>query len=62
VRSSIKNVHALAKHLADGFQPHPSENESKEEEPLTQLLEPSYQLDHDSNISKELKFKTSSAI
>jgi hypothetical protein len=26
-RSNVKKAHAFAKHLAEGFQPHPSENE-----------------------------------
>jgi hypothetical protein len=32
MRSNVKTAHAFAKHLADVFQPHPSENEPKEEE------------------------------
>jgi hypothetical protein len=35
----------IAKHLADVFQPHPSENEPEVEEALIQLLESSYQLE-----------------
>jgi hypothetical protein len=38
-------AHAFAKHLADVFQLHPSENESEEEEALIQLLESPYQLE-----------------
>jgi hypothetical protein len=28
-RSNVEKAHAFAKHLADVFQPHPSENEEK---------------------------------
>jgi hypothetical protein len=35
----------FAEHLADVFQPHPSENESKEEEALIQLQDIPYQLE-----------------
>jgi hypothetical protein len=43
IRTNIEQVHAFAKHLAEGFQPHPSEN--KPEEALTHLLETPYQLE-----------------
>jgi hypothetical protein len=32
-----RKAHIFAKHLADVFQPHPSENELEEEEALIQL-------------------------
>jgi hypothetical protein len=38
-------AHAFAKHLANIFQPHPSENQPEEEDALTQLLETPYQLE-----------------
>jgi hypothetical protein len=44
-RSNVENAHAFAKHLADNFHPHPSENDPEEEEALTQLLEAPYQLE-----------------
>jgi hypothetical protein len=54
-----KTTHAFAEHLANVFQPHPSENEPEEEEALMQLLETPYRF-HQSTVSKELKFKKSS--
>jgi hypothetical protein len=44
-RSNAEKPHAFAKHIADVFQPHPSENEPEEEEALIQLLESPYQLE-----------------
>jgi hypothetical protein len=41
-RSNVKKAHAFAEHLAEVFQPHPSENEPEEEEALIQLLETLY--------------------
>jgi hypothetical protein len=38
VRSNIEKAHAFAKHLANVFQLHPSENYLEEEEALKQLL------------------------
>jgi ribosomal protein S21 len=40
-----QKAHAFVKHVADVFQPHPTENESKKEEALIQLLEAPYQLE-----------------
>jgi hypothetical protein len=37
--SNSEKAYAFANHLADGFQPHPSENKPEEEEALIQLLE-----------------------
>jgi hypothetical protein len=51
-RSNIEKAHAFAKHLADVLQLHPSENEPKEEEALTQLLEAPNNSNHHSNASK----------
>jgi hypothetical protein len=42
-RSIVEKAHAFAEYLANVFQPHPSENEPKEEA-LTRLLETPYQL------------------
>jgi hypothetical protein len=53
MRSNVKKAHAVAKHVADVFQPHLSENEPEEEEAHIQLLEAPYQLEPP-NISKEL--------
>jgi hypothetical protein len=39
VKSNTEKAHAFAKHPADIFQPHPSENKPEEEEALNQLLE-----------------------
>jgi hypothetical protein len=41
-RSNVEKVHAFAEHLAEVFQPHPSENEPKEEKALTQFLDIPY--------------------
>jgi hypothetical protein len=38
-RSNAEKAHDLAKHLAQVFQAHPTENKPEEEETLTQLLE-----------------------
>jgi hypothetical protein len=38
-RSNVEKAQAFAQYLADVFQPHPSENEPKEEKALIQLLE-----------------------
>jgi hypothetical protein len=59
VRSNIDKAHAFAKHPADVFQLHPSENETEEEETLMQLLESLINSNHQSNASKQLKFKKS---
>jgi hypothetical protein len=40
----VEKAHAFAEHLANVFQPHPSENEPAEEETLIQLLETPYRL------------------
>jgi hypothetical protein len=45
MRSNVEKVHAFAKHLADVFQPHLSENEPEEDDTLTQLLEAPYQFE-----------------
>jgi hypothetical protein len=42
-RGTSKRGTRVRKHLADAFQPHPSENEPEEEEALIQLLGSSYQ-------------------
>jgi hypothetical protein len=52
VRSNADKAHAFAEHLADVFQPHPSENEPEEEEALIQLLETPYQLEPPINCLK----------
>jgi hypothetical protein len=57
-----QKTHAFAKHLADVFQLHPSENEPKEEEALIQLLEAPKQFKPLFKCFKELKFKKSSTI
>jgi uncharacterized protein YktA (UPF0223 family) len=44
-RSNVEKAHAFAKHLANVFQPHPSENEPEEEGTLIQLLKTPYQLE-----------------
>jgi hypothetical protein len=44
-RSNVQKAHAFAEHLADVFQPHPSENEAEEDEAFMQLLETPYQLE-----------------
>jgi hypothetical protein len=44
-RSNVEKAHAFAKHLADIFQPHPSESEPQEEKAIIQLLESPYQLE-----------------
>jgi hypothetical protein len=36
-RSNVEKAHAFAEHLANFFQPHPSENEPEEEEAFIQL-------------------------
>jgi hypothetical protein len=52
IRSNIKKACA--------FTEYPSENESEEEEALTQLLETSSNSNYQSTVSKELRFKKSS--
>jgi hypothetical protein len=42
---NVEKAHASAKHLANVFQPHPSENQPEEEEALTQLQKIPYQLE-----------------
>jgi hypothetical protein len=44
-RSNVEKAYAFPEHLAEVYQPHPSENEPQEEEALTQLLETTYQLE-----------------
>jgi hypothetical protein len=44
-RSNIEKAHAFVKHLANVYQPHPSESEPEEEAALTRLLETIYQLE-----------------
>jgi hypothetical protein len=58
-RSNVEKAHPFAEHLANVFQPHPSENEPEEEEALMQLLETPYQFEPPINRQKELKFKKS---
>jgi hypothetical protein len=43
--SNFDKAHAFAHHLADIFQPHPSENLPAEDEAFMQLLETPYQLE-----------------
>jgi hypothetical protein len=50
-------VQAFPKHLAQVFQPHPTQNEPEEEETLIQLLETSYQLEAPNKHLKEQKSK-----
>jgi hypothetical protein len=59
-RSNFEKAHAFAEHLANVFQPHPSENEPEEEEALIQLLETPYQLQTPISRLRALKFKKSS--
>jgi hypothetical protein len=59
-RSNVEKVHAFTEHLAHVFHPHPSENEPEEEQALIQLLEALTNSNHQSNVSKEQKFKKSS--
>jgi hypothetical protein len=40
-----QQAHASTEHLANGFQPHPSQNDPKEKGELFQLLETPYQLE-----------------
>jgi hypothetical protein len=51
--SNIDKAHAFANHLANVFQPHPSENSPEEDEALTQLLETPYQLEPPINSIKQ---------
>jgi hypothetical protein len=44
-RGNVEKAHAFAEHLANVFQPHPSESQPEGEEALTQLLETPYQLE-----------------
>jgi hypothetical protein len=56
--SNVEKAHAFANHLANVFQPHPTENQPEEEEALTQLLETPYQLEPPINsIFNTLKFR-----
>jgi hypothetical protein len=59
-RSSVEKAHAFAEHLANVFQPHPLENQPEKEEALMQHLETPTNSNHQSTVSKELKFKKSS--
>jgi hypothetical protein len=59
-RSNVEKAHAFADNIANVFQPHPLESQPEEEEALIYLLETPYQLDHQSTVLKELKFKKSS--
>jgi hypothetical protein len=43
-RSNVEKAHSFAEHLANVFQPHPSENQPQGEEALMQLFETTYQL------------------
>jgi hypothetical protein len=58
ITRNVEKEHAFAKHLSEGFRPHPSENEL--EEASIQLLETLYQLGPSINRLKKLKFKKSS--
>jgi hypothetical protein len=51
-RSNIEKAHAFAEHLANVFQPHPSENELEEDDALIHLLETPYQLEPPINCLK----------
>jgi hypothetical protein len=44
-RSNVEKAHAFAEHLANGYHPHPSENQPEKEEVLMQLHETAYQLE-----------------
>jgi hypothetical protein len=59
-RSNVEIAHTFAEHLANVFQPHPSENEPEVEEALIQLLKTPYNSNQQSTVSKEMKFKKSS--
>jgi hypothetical protein len=48
-RSNVEKAHAFAEHLANVFQPHPSEHEPEEAEAFIQLLETPYQLEPQTN-------------
>jgi hypothetical protein len=61
VTCNVEEAHAFAKHLADVFQLHPSENEPEEENALIQILEPLTNSNRETNAPKQLKFKKSSA-
>jgi hypothetical protein len=53
--SNVEKAHVFAEHLAKICHPNPLENESKEEEALTQLLETPYQLESPINCLKRAK-------
>jgi hypothetical protein len=59
-RSNIEKAHTSGEHLANVFQLRPLENQPEEEAALMYLLRPPTNLNHQSTISKELKFKKSS--
>jgi hypothetical protein len=59
-RSNVKKAHTFTEHSAQGFLPHPKENEPEEEEALIQLRRPLTNSNRQSTVSKELKFKKSS--
>jgi hypothetical protein len=56
-RSNVEKAHAFAEHLANTFQPHPSEIQHEEEEALMQLLEAPYQLEPPINCLKRAEFQ-----
>jgi hypothetical protein len=60
-RSNVEKARAFAEHLANVFHLHPSENEPEDEEAFVQRLETPTNSNHQSTVSKELKFKKSSA-
>jgi hypothetical protein len=52
-RNNAEKAHAFAKHLAQVFQPHPTENEPEEKETYTKLLEIPTNSNHQSAALKE---------
>jgi hypothetical protein len=60
--SNIEKAHAFAHHLAEVFQPHPSENLPEEDEAITHFLETPYQPEPPSPAFDALKSTPSSAV
>jgi potassium voltage-gated channel Eag-related subfamily H protein 8 len=60
-RSNVEKTHAFAEHLAKVFQPHPSENEPKEQA-LIQLFETLYQLKPPPNHLKRAEVQEANSI
>jgi hypothetical protein len=58
--SNVEKAHAFAEHLANVFQPHPSENYPKRQKHLNNFSRPPINSNHQLSFSKEFKFKKSS--